>query len=63
MDPADALVLEDSDNGIRAAVNGGIPVICIPDMKQPEPELAEQTLCLLPDAFHVISRYETAAPQ
>lgn len=30
--PGAALVLEDSKNGILAAHNGGIPVICIPDM-------------------------------
>lgn len=36
--PSDALVLEDSENGIKAAHNAGIPVICIPDMKYPSRE-------------------------
>ena len=33
--PEDALVLEDSENGLLAAHNGKIPAICIPDMKYP----------------------------
>ena len=33
--PGDAVVFEDSENGIKAACNAGIPVICIPDMKEP----------------------------
>ena len=51
--PAEAVVLEDSENGIRAAVAGGIPVICIPDMKQPAKGLAAQTAAMCPDAFAV----------
>ena len=46
VDPADALVLEDSHNGILAAHRAGIPVVCIPDMKYPEPEFAEKTLAI-----------------
>ena len=34
-----ALVLEDSENGIRAARAAGIPVICIPDLKEPSREV------------------------
>lgn len=33
--PSEALVLEDSENGIHAAYSAGIPVICIVDMKEP----------------------------
>lgn len=36
--PEEALVLEDSEAGIRAAFDGHIDVICVPDMKYPEPE-------------------------
>ena len=32
----EALVLEDSEAGIQAAFDGGIKVICVPDMKYPE---------------------------
>ena len=37
--PMKALVLEDSENGIRAARAAGIPVICIPDLKEPSREV------------------------
>lgn len=40
--PEDAMVFEDSQNGILAAHRAGIPVICIPDVKQPEPFYAEK---------------------
>lgn len=33
--PHEALVLEDSENGVKAAVAARIPVICIPDLKEP----------------------------
>lgn len=36
--PGKALVLEDSENGIRAAKAAGIPVICVPDIKEPSKE-------------------------
>ena len=52
--PAEALVLEDSENGILAAANGSIPVICIPDMKEPDSEYAEKADAILPDAAKVI---------
>lgn len=52
--PADSLVLEDSENGIRAAFAAGIPVICIPDLKQPSPEIAEKTEAILVSADQVI---------
>lgn len=35
MKPIECVVLEDSENGILAANNASIPVICIPDMKTP----------------------------
>jgi HAD superfamily hydrolase (TIGR01509 family) len=34
--PKDCLVLEDSENGIKAANNAGIPVLMIPDLIPPE---------------------------
>ncbi len=48
-----ALVLEDSENGILAAYRGGIPVICIPDMKYPDPEFAEKCEAVLTSAEEV----------
>lgn len=45
--PENALVLEDSENGITAAYRAGIPVVCIPDMKYPDEEHLKKTaLCL-----------------
>ena len=38
-EPSSCLVLEDSENGIRAAHAGGFPVICVPDLKRPAPEV------------------------
>ena len=44
--PGEALVLEDSENGILAAHRAGIPVVCVPDMKYPAPEYATLTLAI-----------------
>lgn len=43
VEPSQALVLEDSEAGIQAAHSAQIPVICIPDMKYPEPKYAQMT--------------------
>lgn len=48
--PQHCLVLEDSENGILAAHNAGIPVICIPDMKQPDTYYQAMTFDLIEDA-------------
>lgn len=56
--PSDALVLEDSENGVRAAYNGGIPVICIPDLKQPEQEVREMADVVLDSAEQVPALFE-----
>ncbi len=53
--PEHALVLEDSENGIRAAAAGGIPVLCIPDMKYPQEDAAKLTAGIFEDADAVIS--------
>lgn len=37
--PEECLVLEDSLQGIEAALNGGFPVIMVPDITQPDQEL------------------------
>lgn len=53
-----AVVFEDSENGIRAAVNAQIEVICIPDMKQPSEELAKKTLECVDNAEDAIQVLE-----
>lgn len=52
--PEDALVLEDSENGVRAALAAGIPVVCIPDLKRPAPELLQQAAAVLTSAAELI---------
>lgn len=41
--PEDCIVLEDSENGIRAAYSANIPVICVPDIKMPEQKYLDMT--------------------
>lgn len=53
VDPKDALVLEDSENGIHAAYNAHIPVICIVDMKTPSPKYAKMAIMVVHNAFEV----------
>lgn len=45
----EAIVLEDSEAGIQASHAANIKVICIPDMKYPEPEFAEKTYKIFKD--------------
>ena len=56
--PEHALVLEDSENGILAADAAGIPVICIPDMKYPAPEIANKTAAIVKTAADVIPLFD-----
>lgn len=44
------IVLEDSENGVKAAINAGIGVICIPDMKRPDKKILDLTLACVEDA-------------
>ena len=55
--PEHALVLEDSENGILAASNANIPVVCIPDLKAPSEEIAKKTAAIVPDATAIISLF------
>lgn len=41
--PRDALALEDSPTGARAAIAAGMPVLLVPDLVQPPPELVAQS--------------------
>ena len=51
----EALVLEDSEAGIQAAYDAGIPVICIPDLKYPQQEYIDKTEAVLQSLKDVIS--------
>ncbi|WP_207652801.1 HAD family hydrolase [Clostridium isatidis] len=54
----EALVLEDSEAGIKAAYFAKIPVICIPDMKMPSKEHLSMTTRLLNSLDEVINYIE-----
>lgn len=47
------LVLEDSHNGILAALGAEIPVVMVPDLLQPTDELKEKTLAVVPSLHHI----------
>ncbi|WP_057829093.1 HAD family hydrolase [Liquorilactobacillus cacaonum] len=49
----EALVLEDSYNGIYAANNANIPVIMIPDLVQPNKEIEEKTQAVFENLYQV----------
>ena len=50
----EALVLEDSEAGILAAYDGRIDVICVPDMKYPEPQFVEKVTKIVDSLDEVI---------
>lgn len=54
--PEEALVLEDSEAGIQAAYDGGIDVICVPDMKYPEPQF-EAMVTKIVDSLEDVIEY------
>lgn len=56
--PEECLVLEDSEAGIEASSKAKIPVICIPDMKKPDPSFAYKTSAVLDDLNQVINYLE-----
>ncbi len=40
VEPANCIVLEDSEAGVRAGCAAGMRVVMVPDLKQPDPEIA-----------------------
>ena len=59
VNPSEALVIEDSESGILAAYNGNIDVVCIPDMKYPEPEYEKKATVVLNNLLEVIEFLKT----
>lgn len=53
IDSDEALVLEDSTNGINASYRAKIPVICVPDLVVNGPEILALTYKTLPSLFAV----------
>jgi beta-phosphoglucomutase-like phosphatase (HAD superfamily) len=54
LEPSECLVLEDSENGVRAAHAAGMPVIMIPDMKEPTDDVRKLALRVMPSLEDVI---------
>lgn len=54
----EAIILEDSKNGVLAAHGANIPVIHVPDMIELDEETEEKTIAVLPDLHHVIEYIE-----
>ena len=54
----EAIVLEDSEAGIQASYDANIKVICIPDMKYPEPDYAAKTTKIVDSLEDVIDYLE-----
>lgn len=57
--PEEAIVIEDSEQGVQAADKAGIDVICIPDMKEPRKEFKDMSLCVVDSLFDAINILET----
>lgn len=53
VDPTEAIVLEDSEAGIQAAFSAGIPVFCIPDIKEPSEDFAKKSTKILNSLYDV----------
>lgn len=56
--PNDAMVLEDSQNGVLAGYRAGIPTVCIPDIKQPDPYYAEKATFVVRSALDVSTLFD-----
>lgn len=56
--PEHCLVLEDSENGVRAAVAAGCTVINVPDLKPLPADAAALTTAILPDLYAVCAWLE-----
>lgn len=47
IDPAECLVLEDSNNGMRAGLDAGCYAVMIPDLLQPDADVAQRATAVL----------------
>jgi HAD superfamily hydrolase (TIGR01509 family) len=55
LEPCECLVLEDSENGLRAAISAGMPAIVIPDRVEPSDKARELAAAVLPSLADVIT--------
>lgn len=49
----ECLMLEDSFNGVRASYSADVPVIMVPDLLAPTPEMEEKCVAILPSLHEV----------
>lgn len=54
LQPEQCLIIEDSLNGIQAAVDGGFRVVMVPDLTMPDQEVKQRVDRVLPDLTKVI---------
>lgn len=59
IDPAQCLALEDSPNGVRAALSAGMQVVQIPSLVQPDAEIKAWGHTVLQDLHEVIDYLQT----
>lgn len=57
VDAKEALVIEDSENGILAAHRANIPVICVPDMKHPDKEFENYVTYIVSSLDQIINLF------
>lgn len=53
VNPEHALALEDSQAGVRSAAAAGVPVICVPDLQQPDAAHREMAFTVVQSLFDV----------
>ncbi|HEY7864987.1 MAG TPA: HAD family phosphatase [Psychromonas sp.] len=51
--PAESLVLEDSNNGMRAAIGAGCNAVMIPDLLPPDSDVAQRATSIVNNLFEV----------
>ena len=61
VEPAQCLVLEDSNPGVRAARAAGMAVIVVPDLKPPADDVASLAAAVLPD-LHAVQAWLSQKP-
>jgi HAD superfamily hydrolase (TIGR01509 family) len=61
VDPAEITVFEDSQNGIRAAYAAGMRPVMVPDLAQPEKDVAAMAYAICSSLLEVKEKYENGS--
>lgn len=59
--PKDCIAVEDSPNGVRAALDAGLKTIMVPDLSQPEEELKKELFAVADSLTDIISIIQNIA--